>query len=169
MKELLAIGKFGRTTGIGGEIRFFSFSEELKYIHSLRSVLINRGGEYIGYSVEKCAARNKSLVLKLEGIDSPEAAQRLTNCIVWVGRSSAAPLNKGEYYYADLEECTAYLNGQPVGIVESVWNNGVNDFLNIRIPHGRNVMVPFLDRYIGTVDITGQRIDILEEWFFLDH
>src|SRR6266404_6127742 len=82
----------------------------------------------------------------------------------WWPRSPAYPTGRppaaeGEYYHADLVGLAAELaDGRAFGRVRAVENYGAGDLLAIDRPDGPPVSLPFTDRVVPVVDLTGRRI-----------
>lgn len=162
--DLIAIGRVKTAFGVAGEVKIESFSGETDHWLSVERVWLLIRGEKREYRVTAARRHGADVVAKLEGIDTPEAAKGLTGVEIWAGRSDAAPLNEGEYYVADLVGCGLYHNGQQHGEVIGVWETGQCHMLEVLCKDGVTRHVPFMAPYIGTVDVSVRRIELLTEW-----
>lgn len=68
----------------------------------IKSVYVEKNGEFSEYQVESCGFMPALVLLKLKGIDDMSAAESLRGLYLWVPRSQAKPLEENEYYWADL-------------------------------------------------------------------
>lgn len=84
------------------------------------------------------------LVVSVDGVDTPEAAERWRGAEVVVEASALAPAPDGAYYPHELAGLTATRSsGEPIGIVERVLDSaGGADLLEVRAG-GRTILIPF--------------------------
>ena len=162
--ELLAIGRLGSPYGVQGFLHVQSYSGETEHFTALGEVQLVREGERRSVLVEKSRLTGPDVLLKLSGCSNPEQARIWTGWEILVPRSRAAPLGPDEYYIADLEGCGVVLAGEIVGSVEAVLEGGEAPLLEIRRAAGRTILVPFRKEFIGTVDTSGRRIELLVDW-----
>ncbi len=162
MKERLVIGRIRTAFGRAGECAVESLSGESEHFVRLTSVAVRRGNVERVYAVESVRLTHKGVVMKLAGVDSPEAAAALRGSEVVVDRAAAAPLREGEYYYADLEGLAVLHDGDRVGAITAIWEAGPYPLLEIQTVGGRGSLVPFVEGFFGEVDLVRQTIDLLD-------
>ncbi len=93
------------------------------------------------------------LVLKLEGIDTAEAANKLRGEIVYVERKDAPALADGEYFwYQIIGLRVRTVAGEELGAVEDILITGANDVYVVRGPRGE-VLIPALDDVVRRIDL----------------
>ena len=86
----------------------------------------------------------KSLVARFEGISTRDAAEALRGTALTVARGALPALEDGEVYVADLVGLPVEaLDGTAMGTVHAVENYGAGDILEIELPDGKRVMLPF--------------------------
>ncbi|TVQ26906.1 MAG: 16S rRNA processing protein RimM [Spirochaetaceae bacterium] len=165
--KLLTIGLVRTVHGVRGALKVRSTSGEFDHFKALQSVRLAKKGmddaNAQAFEVVSVAGSAHAIILKLQGIDTPEAAAIWRGARVLAERQQAARCGDGEYYIADLEGCELVFNDEAVATVESVWDSGASDMLEVRTSGGmRNV--PFRKEFIGTVDVERRRIELLEDW-----
>lgn len=111
------------------------------------------------------------IVLKLRGIDSIEAAERLTASDLVVATEDRAPLEDAdEQYIADLLDCTVTQGGQPLGVIGDVQfplnANGARledatPLLVVREPTGGELLIPFVKEWIVSIDVAAKHLSML--------
>ncbi len=69
---------------------------------------------------------------------------------------------EGEYYLKDLCSCNVYKNENIIGRVKSVFEGANSDNLEIILNNNKTVVIPFMEKFIGTVDIKEKKIFIKE-------
>ena len=170
-QDLIAIGFVRTSYGVRGDIKVSSYSGETSHFLSLKEVFLKKGSVQKRFGVERVQELNGDILLKLKTLDSPEAAKMYATWDIMVPREFASPLEEGEFYYCDLFGSVLLHDGNRMGVVKSVIDNGASDLLEIECDPDedgkqRTVLVPFLDQFIGEVDIKGKTIELKETWFF---
>ncbi len=72
MKEFLAVGEIINTHGIKGEVKVYPLTDDMKRFKKLKEVFID-GEER---KILSCKLQPNNVVLKIEGIDSIEEANK---------------------------------------------------------------------------------------------
>jgi 16S rRNA processing protein RimM len=97
--------------------------------------------------------------LTLEGIADRTAADGLVGSTVVVFREDLEPPAEGEYFQGDLIGLEAVDEaGSSLGKVEEIWNTGPVPNLVIRGPDRPELLVPFVDDFVRTVDLAAGRV-----------
>lgn len=96
------------------------------------------------YSVERVSLRDAFVILKLQGIDTCESAERLRNKEVF----ACIEVDTAEHF--DLDGFEVLLNGKNVGKVVSIDNFGSKDILSVK--GERSFMLPIIDGIILDVN-----------------
>lgn len=160
---MLAVGVVTATHGLAGEVRSTSFSGEPGRFQAIREAVFRSGkGERV-LRIETARPHPRGVILKIAGIDTPEQARAIVGSEIWIPRGMAGTLGEGEYYTADLCTCRLWFGNELIGDVRSVWEGGPAQLLEIVAPSGKTFLVPFIDHFIGDVDIAGGRIFLKED------
>jgi len=162
--ERLAIGRVRTSHGIRGHVRVESYSGETEHFTRLTELTLSDGRRERTFVVEQMRASAGHLLLKLEGLDSPEEAREYTGWEIIVSREAASPLGEDEYYLVDLCRCDAVKNGVRLGKIVAVCEGGGGDMLEVEVASGRRYFVPFRREFVGTVDIPGRFVEIEADW-----
>ncbi len=144
-------------------MKALSFSGEYDHFMSLETVELRYKNKALEFTVEEVRQSGKNIIIKLEGIETPEKAKQYNNWEIWVPRDQAAQLNSAEYYYADLVGATLMLGDECIGTVLDVWENSTNDLIEVRY-NERTILIPFIQEYIGTVDLEKRVIELKTDW-----
>ena len=161
--DLLAVGVITATHGVGGELKVKSFSGEPQHIVALKEAIFRKGAAERRLRIEGARPQPPGVILKLEGMSTPETARQLIGYELWVPRRQAAPLASGEYYAADLCRCTVWFGDERIGEVRSVWDGGPSQLLEVTGTDGKMRLVPFLEHFIREVDLAAGRITLRED------
>lgn len=171
-ERLVRFGKIGRAHGIRGEVRIFTddpASDTLARVERIR--VEPEGGSLREHRIVRARPSQRFWIVTLEGVASRDAAEALTGARCWVERALLpAPADEDELYACDLVGLSVVTrDGQPLGRVVDVFDNGAHDVLVYRSGSGRDAehMVPFLDAYVPEVDLDAGRV-VVEPLQFLE-
>ena len=162
MKDELVIGRVRSSFGIAGEIKVESLSGESAHFKKLRTIVLRRGDYRRSYRVESVRTAHRAVLIKLEGVDTPESAANLRGHEIMVARESASKLKPGEYYYADLMNLDVMVDGQSVGQISAIRETGDRPLLEITLNSGKNVLVPFAEPFFGDIRLKSGQIDLCD-------
>lgn len=114
------------------------------------------------FILSRVRAQKNTAILKLKGVDTPEAADGLRNLNVLVEKDDLQPPGKDEYYWSDLiglQVCTSH--GETIGEVRDLIDSGGHDILVIKSSgRGREFLIPFVKRFVTAVDLDGSVITV---------
>jgi 16S rRNA processing protein RimM len=164
--DLIAIGTVRTSWGLDGWLKLASHSGEWDHFRSLETVELRRrdGSSGRTFEVEGFRMHHGGGLLKLRGVDSPEAGKALAGMDLLVDRGNAAELADGEWYLCDLVgldvvteagECV----GKIIGMVETS-----DDLLEIEKSGGKSFFVPFRSEFVGEPDIEKGTIVLTATW-----
>ncbi len=99
--------------------------------------------------------QGKTVVARLQGIETREQAEALRGALISIERSQLQPLPIGEYYWADLIGLEVLdTRGRQLGRVTNLMETGANDVLIVRDEDGKEILIPWLkERVILEVNL----------------
>jgi 16S rRNA processing protein RimM len=148
----IALAAVAGAHGVKGELRLKLFSDSAVSL-SRHTKLYVAGVERRLLSIRDA---DKAAVARVEGVDDRSAAEALRGSLIEVDRSALPPLEKGEYYHADLIGVPAVdRDGKAIGTVVAIENYGAGDLLEIEDESGKRSLIPFKS---GIADLEGDRI-----------
>jgi 16S rRNA processing protein RimM len=154
----VALAAVAGAHGVKGEVRLKLFSDSAASLAQHKNVYVG-GAQHRLLSVRD---GGKTAVARFEGVGDRSAAEALRGSLVEVERSALPPLEKGEYYHADLIGLPCVdRDGNPVGTVAAVENFGAGDLLEVELPDGKRSLIPFRD---GVADFGDKRISLDPEF-----
>jgi 16S rRNA processing protein RimM len=112
------------------------------------------------YACSEARRQGRTLVVKLQGVDTLEQAEALRGALLEIPTSEAPPPPEGAYYQHQvmgLQVWTA--DGQLLGRVADILETGSNDVYVVRGPEGEK-LVPAIADVVVSVDIGAGRITI---------
>jgi len=103
---------------------------------------------------------NGRISLKLDDIDSEEAAEYWRGAELLMESESLEKLGTGEYYHFQIEGCEVYeTSGKYVGKVKMVESYTANDILSLDSEQGE-ILIPMIKSVIESIDIESKKIII---------
>ncbi|BAM07209.1 ribosome maturation factor RimM [Leptospirillum ferrooxidans] len=109
-----------------------------------------------------------SLLLSLEGIDSPESAKERSGWAICLGNALPwVPTDENVYLISDLEGMSVIDidSGQSVGVVSGFYERPGQDILSVD-SNGVEVLVPFVEPLVPLVDRNAREVHV--RWKVLD-
>jgi len=114
------------------------------------------GGEAL--VVKEAKSHSGTLLAKLEGVETPEAAQKLKGRAVEIPRPVPG---EGSYYWADLVGMEVVNEkGEILGVVKRMFSNGAHDVMELSGERER--LLPWVPPVVKKVDLLKKRVEV--EW-----
>ena len=156
MSQLLKVGKIANTHGLKGEVKVIALTDDPKRFNDLEYVIIE--GKTI--SVEGCKFQKDRVIVKLEGIDRIEDAERLKNKFMEIHREDAVELEEDEYYIADLIGMDVITDEGEEGKLVDVIETGANEVYVVEFDKYGEVLIPAIHDCILDVDIEAMSMKV---------
>lgn len=155
--DRVVIGRFGKTKGIKGFIRLYSFANPFDKIIDYPLT----DSENNPITIDEWSIQNDYLIVKLPQFDSPEAAASIVNHHVYTNRDAFPALTDGTFYWHDLVGCQVENHeNESLGQVTSLMDNGAQDILIVENENTKT-LIPFVDAHIQSVDLDSKLIRVL--------
>ncbi|MDP3603408.1 MAG: ribosome maturation factor RimM [Bosea sp. (in: a-proteobacteria)] len=156
--KLILLGVIGAAHGIKGEVRIKAFTGDPLAIADYGPLTDEKGRRF---EIAEIRPAKEVVVARLKGITSREAAESLNGVNLFVSRDKIpAPEDEEEFLQADLIGCAVVgPDGVVLGTVTTVANYGAGDLLDILLPDGRSVLMPFTKAFAPRIDIAARRIE----------
>lgn len=155
MKKFLTIGEITKPHGIKGEVKVFPLTDDIQRFKKLKRVFIDGQEVKVSY----VTVGHDRAILRLEGVDSVEDAEKLRKKLLVVPREEAVKLEEDSYFIEDLKDCTVYdEEGLELGKVADVIQTGANDVYWIKKP--KELLIPAIRDVVLSVDVEAEKIII---------
>jgi len=157
--DLVAIGRVVKPQGRRGEVLTEPLSDRPERFPSLRTAYVpGLGGFAREVAVTSCWPHKGRFVLKFEGVDSIDDAERFRGMELRIGEESLAPLPEGSYYHHQLRGLEVHdQSGRPLGRVADLLETGSAPVLVVRGAEGET-LVPLAESFVKVVDVAGGRM-----------
>lgn len=138
------VGQIGAPYGVKGWHHVHSFTVPLNNILTYPNWYVEQSGNWLAFKLGDGRAQGKGVVALLQGIKDRNKAAQLTNSFVRVERTVLAPLEKDEFYWADLEGLEVVtLENKNLGKISTLYDNAGT---HVMVVSSQNVEqhIPFL-------------------------
>lgn len=160
LKQYLEIGQIVSTHGIKGELRVNPWCDSPEFMKKFKTLYFDSNGT-MPVKVTACRPHGNVVILKIEGTDTVEAAQKLRNKILFMSRADAK-LKKGDWFIQDLIGCTVYDADDSAivyGTLTDVAQTGANDIWYIE-KDGKEYIIPAIKDVVIKVDVENESVFI---------
>ena len=155
----LEVGKIVNTFGIKGFVKVNPWVNDVTRFEKLKKVYIKIRNEHKELEIEEVKYHKNQVLLKFKGIDTIEQAEIIRNAIIEIDRENAIPLEKGEYFIADLLESEVFTDeGEKLGILDDIYNTGSKDIYVVKNELGKTILLPGIKDVIKEVDVENKKI-----------
>ena len=154
MKKFLEIAKIVSTHGIRGEVRCQYYCDSADVLCGFDTLYLGRDKTEI--TVERAFIQKNVVVLKIEGINSIEDAQKIIGKMLFIDREDAE-LPEDVYFIQDIIGLTVkdFDSGKVYGKITDVYQNGGADVYSIKQADGTELMFPCVDEVVKKIDTEG--------------
>lgn len=159
-EELVAIGRVVKPQGRKGELAAQPLSDRPDRFPNLKRVFLPRPDvTAVAMTVSSCWPHKGRFVLKLEGVDSIEQADRLRGLELRVPEEELAALPQGSYYHHQLKGLVVEdAAGRGLGRVVDIMATGAGaDVLVVEGAAGE-ALIPLAEDFVQRVDLAQGRI-----------
>ena len=161
MTKYLEIGQIVNTFGIKGMVKIKPFTDDINRFDKLKKVYIKNKDGKKEYQIQEVKYHKNMVLMKLEGIDTPEQADLLRQSYLLVNRDDEEPLEEGVYYIVDLIGLEVYTDEDVLlGNVDDIFNTGSNDIYVVKDGKGKQILLPGIPEVLKNVDLEKGRITV---------
>ena len=151
----LQTGKIVSTHGVHGEVKLLPWADSPEFLLQFDTLWI--GGR--AYRVESSRVQKTCVLLKLEGVDTVEAASALRDKVVSIARADAK-LPEGSLFIADLLGLPVYDGETMLGTLAEVMPTPANDVYVVKSEDGQEHLIPAVPEFILDIDADEKTIRV---------
>ncbi len=163
MNKYVSVGKIVNFHGIKGEAKVGYSKNQQDFFTSLDTVYLKDKDNYTSLHILSAKPLKNMMIVKFEGIDSINDILELKGKLLFVEESVIREnLNEDEFLIDELVGLEVFdiENGQKLGFVIGVSNNGASDLISIKTNSKKISLVPFVKAIVPIVDIKNKKIMI---------
>lgn len=159
----LKVGKIVNTHSLKGEVKVISSTDfEEERFKKGSKLLITRGNQLIREVIVQSYRNHKNfLLVKFEGIDSVEEAEKLKNLQIKIDSDEVGELEENEFYFHEIIGCQVFdENDRNLGEIIDILTPGANDVWVIKGEEGKEILIPYIEDVVKQIDITSKKVNI---------
>jgi 16S rRNA processing protein RimM len=154
--KTIKIGQIVNTVGLKGEVKIYSFSENLQQFLDLQEIFVDDDI----FIIEKSRIQKNTVVLKLKNVDSIESAEALRKRYIYIPEDSLEELADDAHYIKDLIGLEVYdKNGSKLGVVSDIIKGPGQDLYEIKADN-KTFLLPGVKEFILDIDLSKKRITV---------
>ena len=150
----IEIGKIVNTHGLKGHIKVEPWCDGIETFEYLSRVFVKN----MSYKIESVKVQKNLFLLKLEGLNSVEEAEKLKNTVLYAQEDEMPPLPEGVYYIKDIIGLDVYDDEKYIGKISDWIETGANNVYVIQRKEGKDILIPAIDSVIKHVDIENNKM-----------
>lgn len=158
----ITIGVVQKPFGIKGELKIkpmTDFVDERFKVGNVVTLLLDQ--KELKYEIESVRNHQGSLLVKFKEVQSLNDVEHFHQARIQIERNELHDLQEDEYYFIDLVGCDVYVNQDKLGNVTEVLDMPAHPVLRVERMDMDDVLIPFIETFIESVDLKTQRIDAI--------
>ena len=157
--DYIVVGEVLKPQGIKGELKVKPLTDDSARFRKLRTVYFDD----VPYRIVSCRI-DSFVYIKLEGVDSRNAAEYFVGKQVNIDRIHAVSPKEGSYFIVDLIGCDIRNeNGVSLCIIRDIDNFGSADVNTAEEENRKIFRFPFLNRVVVDVDVDAKTVSVAEK------
>ena len=158
IKPYLELGQIVGTHGVRGELRVNPWCDSPDFARRFKTLYFDKNGEQ-PVKVLSCRPHGNIVLLRLEGVETVEAAEKLRHKMLYLNREDAG-LAPGTWFIEELIGCAALDadDGHRYGTLTEVSQTGANDVWHITAEDGREYLLPAIPDVVIDADVANDRV-----------
>lgn len=154
--EKIIIGKIVNVVGLKGEVKVYCYTDRKERFEELPRVYVGEDSRRI----KNVRFQGNVAVLKLEGIEDRNDAERQKGKMVSILESDLKELPKGTYYVRDLQGVQVFEAESLLGTLTDVVQSSAQDLYEIQLESGRKILLPAVKEFILSVDMDNRTMHV---------
>ena len=157
-KEYLEAGKIVTTHGIRGEVKIMPYTDTPDLLAEFDRLFIGKNKDEL--IITRSRVFKNTVIAKIEGVDTPEAAEKLRNKMLYMHRDDLE-LDDDTYFIQDLigREVRDADTDKVYGKIADVLETGANDVYVIK-GEDREYLIPAIADVVVSTDIDNNLMTI---------
>jgi len=149
----ITIGKITKTRGLNGEVVIFPYTDDPDRFFLLKEVWISGKKNSQIFQIKKVKKFKSNILLKFQGINSPEAAMPLVNSYLEIEREKLLTLPENRYYIFNILGLKVLTEkGEEIGTIKDVISLPANDVYVVRKGE-KEYNIPAIKEVVSKIDL----------------
>ncbi|MCI8993204.1 MAG: 16S rRNA processing protein RimM [Eubacterium sp.] len=154
MEELLQVGIIANTHGVRGEVKVFPTTDDAARFDKLKEVILDTGEQKTTLHIMERKYHKNMVILRFREFVNINEVEKFKGNGLFVTRENAVPLQKDEYFIADMIGLNVVEeDGEVLGELSDVLTTGANDVYIIKKENTPDLLIPAIKECILDVDM----------------
>ena len=154
MEDRFQVGIISSTHGIGGEVKVYPTTDDVKRFRKLKQVILDTGREELTLEIERVRFFKQMVILKFREFQNINEVERFRGKSLYVTRENAVKLQKDEYFIADMIGMKVVSKeGEELGELTDVLQTGANDVYVVKKEGAPELLLPAIKDCVRQVDM----------------
>ncbi len=160
LKTYIDTAKVVNTHGLRGDVKLEPWCDDPELFFDIDTLYLDDQGKK-ALTIQNARMQKGMVLVKFEGIDTVEEAEKLRNKILYIHRDDI-PMEEGEYLIQDLlgSSIVDADNGKVYGTLKDITFSGASDIYHIKFADGSIQLLPAIDDTIIETDLENSIIRI---------
>lgn len=159
MEDYLSVGRIVNTHGVRGEVRVIPLTSDISRFEYLLFAFVIVDGKRKELRVTEVRYHKSFVLLKFNGIDTMDEAEKLKGCDLYVDRKNARSLEEDEFFICDLIGLEVFEEEQLLGKLTEVLETGSNDVYVVK-SREKEILIPALKSVVLDVDLENKKMQV---------
>lgn len=161
MDKYLEVGKIVTTHGIKGELKVLPDTSFVETRFEVGNVLfIKKGKEFEPVKITSSRFHKNTVLITINNLTDINLVLGYVGLVLYVASEDLEELDENDFYYDDLIGLNAYVEGEVIGVVEDVVAVPQGELLKIKKLDQTFALIPFVNEFVGEVDIDNKKVII---------
>lgn len=159
--QWLEVAKIANTHGLKGELKLLAstdFPEERFKVGN--DVFLETEGTYVPLTVSSYRKHKQFVMVTFKGMHHINDVEKYKGMKLFVQPEVLQELGENEYYYREIIGCDVYDGDEKIGVVSEILETGANDVWTIKRPGKKDVLIPYIEQVVASIDVQEKRIQI---------
>ena len=158
VEPVVPLGEFVTTHGLNGWLKLNPLNLDTAALAYGAEVILEKAGKQSAHRISASNPHRNQFLVKLEGIDSIDAAAPLVGATLCIHEMALAPLEPGEYYHYQVIGFEAYdLSGARIGIISATMSTAGGELYVLQGTEKEH-LIPAVKQFIEKVDFSARRV-----------
>lgn len=161
--EYRLIGKIIKPFGLKGDVKIETYTDFIDdRFKNGSSVYLDINGFKKEFTVLRHRMHKNQLLVAFKDFEDINMIEKYKGVEIFKNTDDIKPLKEGEYYFDEIIGLDIYINGIKEGVVKDMEEGVIYNFMRIIKNDHKEVLVPFLDKFVQDVKLNEKRIDLYD-------
>ncbi|MFQ5681879.1 MAG: ribosome maturation factor RimM [Candidatus Binatia bacterium] len=152
-ERLVPLGEIVTTHGLDGWLKCNPYNPKTTLLFPSQKIFLEKSGECSLQLLEMSRAYKRHFLVKLQGINGINEAQRWIGSVLSVAEERLQPLKPGEYYYYQVIGLDVFdTQGKWIGMLTRIWSKEGGD-LYVVTGTSKEYLIPAAKEIVEKVDL----------------